>query len=168
MGSREEAFVELFDEHWATVSAYVRRRLSDEGIAEEIAADVFRIAWEKQQPEDPFGRGWLLRTAMNRLSDHLRRHVRRTRAEEALARRLEEAPDRADLDDLLTLHDAMAGLAEREREALLLTYWEGLSADEVGEVLGCKPGAVWTMLTRARAKLRASIGEAAAVGGAKR
>ncbi len=50
-------------------------------------------------------------------------------------------------------------LGDREREVVVLTYWEGLTAEESATVLGSTPGAVWATLTRARAKLRAAIGQ---------
>lgn len=167
MSTREDAFRELFADHWSAVYGYARRRLQDAGEAEEIAADVFRIAWEKQDPTDPFGRPWLFRTAMNRLRDHYRRQSRRSKAEQALKRRIEEAPERADHDDLLALRAAMKFLSEREREAVLLTYWEGLSAAEIGVVLGCAEGTVWTLMTRAREKLRVAMRDTAPVEGGR-
>jgi RNA polymerase sigma factor (sigma-70 family) len=165
--SREEAFRALFDEHWSAVFGYLRRRIDDAGEAEEIAGDVFRIAWEKQDPADPFGRPWLLRTAMNRLRDHYRRRSRRAKAVEALQRQIEEAPTRAATEDLLALRAAMRFLSEREREAVLLTYWEGLSAAEVGVVLGCSAGTVWTLMTRAREKLRVAMRDTTSVDGGR-
>ncbi|MGN8552194.1 UNVERIFIED_CONTAM: sigma-70 family RNA polymerase sigma factor [Microbacterium sp. SLM126] len=165
---RKAAFSALFAEHWPAVHSYVRRRVQDSGEAEEIASEVFRIAWQKLDPADPFGRPWLYRTAMNRVRDHYRRQSRRARAEEALQRRFEEAPLRADPDDVLTLRAAMRFLSEREREALLLTYWDGLSAAEVGAVLGCSPGTVWTLMTRAREKLRVAMRDTTQVDGGRR
>lgn len=167
MSTREDAFRALFTEHWPAVHSYARRRVQDAGEAEEIAADVFRIAWEKQDPADPFGRPWLFRTAMNRLRDHYRRRSRRAKAEEALQRRIEEAPARAEVEDLLALRAAMKFLSEREREAVLLTYWEGLSAAEVGAVLGCATGTVWTLMTRAREKLRVAMRDTAPADGGR-
>ncbi|WP_127473639.1 RNA polymerase sigma factor [Microbacterium sulfonylureivorans] len=167
MSTREDAFRALFAEQWPAVYSYARRRVGDAGEAEEIAADVFRIAWEKQDPANPFGRPWLFRTAMNRLRDHYRRRSRRAKAEAALQRRIEEAPARAEVEDLLALRVAMKFLSEREREAVLLTYWEGLSAAEVGAVLGCAPGTVWTLMTRAREKLRVAMRDTAPVEGGR-
>lgn len=39
----------------------------------------------------------------------------------------------------------------------MLTYWEGLTAAEIGEVLGTSEQAVWAVLSRARAKLRGHL-----------
>lgn len=46
--------------------------------------------------------------------------------------------------------EVLAELSEPEREVLVLTYWDGLSAAEIGTILGISGPAVWQRLTRAR------------------
>ena len=87
--------------------------------------------------------------------------------EVALRRRMEEAPPGLGVEDRLELVDALGRLSAREREALRLTYWDGLSAAEVGEVLGSSASAIWTLLTRARAKLQDSLERTPAKGGVR-
>ena len=165
VASRHDAFVALFDENFGAVLSYLRRRMRAAADAEELAADVFRLAWEKQDPADPFGRGWLFKLAADRLADHYRRQGARHDVEAALRRRLEEAPAKLELDDALSLRDALRGLSAREQEVLRLTYWDGLSAADVAVVLDCSAGSVWTTLTRARAKLHGALSEPLALGG---
>jgi RNA polymerase sigma-70 factor (ECF subfamily) len=164
-GARRRAFVALFDAHWDEVVAFLRRRVRDPQEAEELASDVFRVAWEKQDPDAPFQRAWLYSVALNKLRNHYRHHDRRGSAEAALVRRAEESPDGLHIDERLALEQAMASLPAREREALRLTYWEGLAASEVAAVLDLRVGTVWTLLTRARNKLKAALSDPATVGG---
>lgn len=164
---RNEAFVSLFDSHYGAVLGYLARRLRHHADAEELAGDVFRIAWQKQDPASPFGRSWLLKVASDRLTDFYRREGVRDGVEVALRRRLEEAPPGIGVEDRLELVAALGRLSTREREALRLTYWEGLSAAEVAEVLGSSASAVWTLLTRARAKLQDSLERTPAKGGVR-
>lgn len=70
-----------------------------------------------------------------------------------------EAPDRG--DGRLSLLD---GLPARQREILVLRLVEGMSADEVGALLGMSAGAVRVMQHRALATLRAHV---AVKGGAR-
>jgi len=49
---------------------------------------------------------------------------------------------------------AIAGLPERQRVALVLTYYEELANAEVAEVLGVSVEAVESLLARARRKLK--------------
>jgi RNA polymerase sigma-70 factor (ECF subfamily) len=165
--SRQEAFRATFDAHYPAVFAYVRRRVSDVEDAEELAADVFRLAWEKQDPRSPFERAWLFRVAANRLTDWYRRRGVRREVEAALRRGLEDAASRIGVEDSIAVRDAVRALSSREQEALQLTYWDGMSASEIAAVLDCSPAAVWTLLSRARARLRAALGEPSLEGSAK-
>jgi RNA polymerase sigma-70 factor (ECF subfamily) len=65
------------------------------------------------------------------------------------------APDR----DIL---EALAALREIDREALLLTAWEGLSAREAATVVGCSATAFAVRLHRARRRLARVVIELAA------
>ena len=47
--------------------------------------------------------------------------------------------------------DSLLRLREKEREILLLAYWDDLSTVEISEVLGCSPSAAKVRLHRARA-----------------
>jgi DNA-directed RNA polymerase specialized sigma24 family protein len=55
--------------------------------------------------------------------------------------------------DRFELHGAIRGLPEGLREALLLTRFEGLRAEEAGAVLGCSAEAVRARVCRAVALL---------------
>ena len=60
------------------------------------------------------------------------------------------------------LDEAVATLAEEQRRALLLREVDGLSYDEIGDLMGCPPGTVRSRIFRAReavaAKLRPLLG----------
>ncbi|WP_243076668.1 RNA polymerase sigma factor [Microbacterium sp. SS28] len=165
--SRQETFRALFDAHYSAVFAFLRRRVADAQDAEELAADVFRLAWEKQDPRSPFQRGWLFKVASDRLTDFYRRQGVRREVEAALRRRLEDAPWRIGVEDSIAVRDAVRALSSREQEALQLTYWDGMSASEIAAVLGCSNASVWTLLSRARARLRGALGEPSLEGSAK-
>src|SRR6185503_18202065 len=60
-------------------------------------------------------------------------------------------------DDLLGLSAALAGLPERQRHALLLRDWRGLSYDEIAAELGSSYQAVETLLFRARKSVAAGL-----------
>ena len=50
--------------------------------------------------------------------------------------------------------DAVAGLPERQRAAVYLTYWRDLPVQEVAGLMGCRPGTVKRYLHLARRRLR--------------
>lgn len=153
MDDQRRAFVALFHAHFVDVLAYLRRRSGDPGVAEDVAAEVFRLAWVKQDPRNPLSRAWLYKVASDRLVDHYRAVGRLRQLETSLAHSLASQDDPSDIDERLALNAAILSLTAREQEVLRLTYWEDLPAAEVAQVLGMSASAVWTLLSRARATL---------------
>jgi DNA-directed RNA polymerase specialized sigma24 family protein len=62
---RERGFLVLHGQYQIRVLNYIRRRISSEEVAEELAADVFRIAWQKYDGVKDFSIGWFLTVARN-------------------------------------------------------------------------------------------------------
>lgn len=148
------AFRRMFETNHPRVLRYVEGSVYDSSEAEEIAAEVFTVAWQKFDENDPFGLPWLIRTAMHKVRDHQRRQHRKASMLEALTRRAEESPEPLSRLDILALRDALASLSRADAEVVRLTYWDGMSAGEVASVLRMRQGAVWTRLSRARAQLK--------------
>jgi RNA polymerase sigma-70 factor (ECF subfamily) len=55
--------------------------------------------------------------------------------------------------------DAVGRLSTRQKASVFLTYWEGLTPDEVADRLGISPGSVKRHLARARSRLRGLLDE---------
>ena len=72
---------------------------------------------------------------------------------DALRRRRRLAPEPppfvGDRTEDVALWDALRRLPERQRTAVVLRYWEGLTHDEIAAVLDCRPGTVGPLLTKA-------------------
>jgi RNA polymerase sigma-70 factor, ECF subfamily len=164
-----EAFGVLFDRHFATIHRYLERRIGRDG-ADELAGEVFRIAFEQRRGFRPLHESalpWLYGLATNLVLKRWRGEMRRLRA---LAR-LEAGQRDGDLgvelvDDRLTargvrgqLLDALARLPERDRDVVVLVAWEELSYEEVAAALGIPQGTVRSRLNRARRTLRELLGD---------
>ncbi len=70
----------IYDQYFPEIYRYVRYRINDEAIAEDIASDVFvRLMEASQKNKGPQTNlhGWLIATASNAVNDHHRRHYRR-------------------------------------------------------------------------------------------
>ncbi|MDQ0664930.1 RNA polymerase sigma factor (sigma-70 family) [Arthrobacter ulcerisalmonis] len=149
LAPEEQAFIDLHSQHSGRVFRYIACRISDTSRAEELAADVFRIAWEKQLPEPP-GIGWLLATARHLLGNEYRGRRRR---QELIDRLKEEAAGQT-LEANAEEQDAVAAvlgrLRERDREVLMLSYWDDLTIPELGQALECSPSTAAVRLHRAR------------------
>ncbi len=62
------------------------------------------------------------------------------------------------------VHDALGRLSARERSAMVMKYTEGLSYAEIAEVIGASIPAVESLLSRAKDKMRISLGGSAPKG----
>lgn len=112
------------------------------------------------------------------INAHARRHRRKLR--EFLAPRDDGsglAHDIADTGDAIaraedrhTLLKALAGLPPRQREAVVLRYWEDLTETQTAQAMGCSVGAVKSNAAKGIAKLRAipELADAVTHGGLKR
>jgi RNA polymerase sigma factor (sigma-70 family) len=164
---RPEVFARLYDRHAADIHRYAARRLGD-GVADDITADTFLAAFRQRHRFDtdrPNARPWLYGIAANLISRHRRTEVRALRA---LARTgvdpvAESWADR--VDSRVTaqaahgrLAEALATLADRDRNVLLLVAWADLSYPEVAEALSIPVGTVRSRLNRARRKVRTALG----------
>lgn len=123
----------------------------------ESADDVFQEVFLRLVRKNPtfaseeHRKAWLLRVTIN---------CARKMGTSAWKRRvvpMEILPESGEPDqdgEALALRDALDRLPERERTALHLFYYEGLTAREIGDVTGEKEPTVRSRLTRARAQLR--------------
>ncbi|WP_123813139.1 RNA polymerase sigma factor [Myceligenerans xiligouense] len=158
--SAGDRVTELWRDHAWRVQAYAMRH-ADPHDAQEVVADTFLVAVRRVDdiPVDPLP--WLLVVARNVLRNQQRAARRRRSAESALERLARVA--RTDgADEAVAQRDAMLvalnNLEPKEREALLLTGWDGLAPADAARVAGCGKAAFKMRLSRARRKLTALVG----------
>ncbi len=161
-----EAWDALYAQHYGAVWRYVRFRLGDAGLAEDVAAEVFleavRGIGRYQYRGTPF-RAWLYRIAHHLTAD-VRRKARARHQHEAAG--AETAVDVACEDFAPAFqreHDiqrALALLSDDQQQVVILRFFEGLSVSETAEVMGKRTGAVKSLQHRALERLRAILGEA--------
>lgn len=153
--SADATFRAIFDAHNVAIRAFCARRLPVED-ANEAASDVFLTAWRRieQVPEGHETLLWLYGVARNVVRNHDRRARRWTRLS-ARTGSVAAVPDDGPevhvvrTDEHAQVVAVMATLHERDREILELKLWEGLSNDEVADVLGITKRAVEGRYTRA-------------------
>ncbi|HXB66459.1 MAG TPA: RNA polymerase sigma factor [Solirubrobacteraceae bacterium] len=151
---RRERFELLFERHHPDVVAYVVRR-APRAAVEDVVSDTFLVAWRALDgvPQEPLP--WLYGVARRTLANH-RRGRRRS---DALSARLMYTATPPLEQDVLgegvapPLREALLALSEREREAVLLVAWEGLSPAQAASALGCSGAAFRVRLHRARGRL---------------
>ncbi|MEH3052962.1 MAG: sigma-70 family RNA polymerase sigma factor [Patulibacter minatonensis] len=154
-------FEAAYAAHGRAVLAYAMRR-TDSHTAHDVLAEVFLVAWRRidELPAEPLP--WLLGTARRVLANARRADRRR----DELAQRVVERAPTSLSSEAASVHaetesgpvlEALATLAEHEREALMLVAWDGLSASEAAEVVGVRPPAFRMRLSRARRQLARAL-----------
>jgi RNA polymerase sigma factor (sigma-70 family) len=152
---QDEARMEaLFRRHYRDVAAYVRRR-AEPDLVEDVVAETFLVAWRRldKMPDD--ARPWLLAVARKTLSTQRRAGARRRSLLSKLA--AQPLPQATEAQGDLGVADALARLSERDREAITLVAWDGLSPNEAAVVVGQSAVAFRVRLHRAKRRLRQRI-----------
>jgi RNA polymerase sigma factor (sigma-70 family) len=170
--SEAVAFTDLFDRHAQAVYAFCARRTADLALAEDLTSITFLEAWRHRDrsplAQDDKALPWLLGVANNVIRNSKRGQRRYRTAleklpapslvpaaeEQAVARFATEATLRGALD-------AISALSEGEQEVVMLVLWSELSYENASAALGIPIGTVQSRLSRARSKLRASLGNPA-------
>jgi len=159
----DEAIGWLYRRYAPAVFRYLFYRLGEREVAEDLTSEVFVRAIEGlpryQQRGLPFA-AWLYRIAAARVVDHYRRMRRRpaTRLQPESAtsgeRAEQEAESRLSAEEL---QRGLAGLPPAYQQVIVLRFVEGLSHEEVAQVMGRSAGAVRVLQYRALAALRRQL-----------
>ena len=162
------AFDELVRQHFAPVYAMLYRQVGNHEDAEDLAQECFVRAWRSldlYRTEGSF-QGWLARIAVHLARDHFRGASRRPRLASAPFELEELAPapgfgpgEALGQRELgARVGEALRGLPQRLRAALVLRVLEGRDYDEVGGALGVTPATARTHVMQARKRLLRWLG----------
>ncbi len=156
----EQAFETLVSRNVGLVHSAALRQLRDLHLAEEITQTVFIILARKADSLNPktILPGWLYRTTRYVSAAALKIQRRRERREqeahmEAVMQENQTDPAWEQLSPLLD--EAMADLRDKDRDAIVLRYFQNRSLRDVGAALGVDEYAAQKRVARALEKLRA-------------
>jgi RNA polymerase sigma-70 factor, ECF subfamily len=167
--SNPATFSAVYDQHARGVHAAAYRVLGNSAQAQDVVQDVFLRVWRNPHKFDA-KRGelgsylrlmarsraldlWREGQAAGRASDRLKVVVaqEQPRAEEQPARQAERDATRD------VVREAMRDLPAKQREALLLAHWGGLTADEIARTVGVPLGTAKSRIRLGMAKLREQL-----------
>ena len=156
-----EAFRALVQAHVDLVYSQCLRELRDPAAAEDATQQVFITLAKKAARFSPnvVLDGWLFVTARYCCRNIKRSALRRSLAENKAALMHSESIESAANDDFSVhaqaiLDDALSHLAPRDRDALLLRFFQNQPLRQVGEALGVSEDAAKQRVSRAVEKLR--------------
>jgi RNA polymerase sigma factor (sigma-70 family) len=145
----EPSFVDLYRELQLPMVRLACALTGSEALSQDLVHDVFIRAhahWDRIEHPRAY-----VRTAVVNACRSASRRAKRERSADALFV-VEDAELEAD-----EMFDALSLLPYRQRAALVLQYYEGLSQAEIAEILGCREGTVASLVHRGLAQLRRVI-----------
>jgi RNA polymerase sigma factor (sigma-70 family) len=152
--------VSLYREHERALRAFLRARVRDATVVEDLCQDTFLAALARGVPEGDCG-PWLFAIARNKVLKYVRdRKLTAPLAPELVSRG--EAPSlvAGEAEERERMRRAVAGLEEELREAVLLRYEGGLDAGRSAALLGVPVTTVESRLKRAREALVQTLASA--------
>jgi RNA polymerase sigma-70 factor (ECF subfamily) len=156
-----QAFERIVKTYFEPAWRVAVRILRNEAEAEDVAQGVFLKIWQNPPELKPGAsfRAWILRVASNGAIDQLRK-----KRPVPVAELPEQVDGAVSAEQALQAGEAasqvqvaLEELPERQRLALILTYYEGLANKEAADVLGVSVDALESLLSRARRGLKANM-----------
>ncbi len=160
-----ESLAEAYRLHSGSVHGLARRLTHDPGLADDVVQEVFLRLWRSPERFDPFRgtlRSYLLSHTHGRSVDLIRSEAARRSRQERAGRRSVSVPAAPD-DEVCTwveaerLRAALLRLDDRERRAIELAYFDGLTYRQVAEFLGEPEGTVKSRIRSGMKRLRTAL-----------
>lgn len=170
----ESAFVELVSHYQARLVRFAEATVGSRAVAEEVTQDTWLAVLrgvERFEGRSSF-QTWLYRILLNRARSAIGREQRAGRPDDALEERFDASgawatppvPWSDQVDDRMVAADIAArvrshlpALPEHQRQVVILRDIDGVSANDVADLLGISDGNQRVLLHRGRAKLRALL-----------
>ncbi len=159
----EAAYRLLLEKHLPSLSRYIARMLGNVTEVDDIIQEASLRLWTKGKQFDPKKTKlttWLHNIAHNLCIDHFRKHHRVVTKPadevEALMRMESYGPESDSIHAGLKLDiaSAMMEIPERQRSAIIMCHYQGLSNKDAAAILGVSVDALESMMARGRKKLR--------------
>lgn len=160
--SDHAAYSELVKRHLDRLLAFVERTMGSRTEAEDIVQESFLRVWQHASRWNERGvqfSTWLHQVALNLCRDRWRRNTGDNVELDPTILDQQPGPETRTLQAAQSgrVQAALQALPKRQRVAIVLTHYQGLSNPEAATVLECSVEAVESLLSRARRQLRQQL-----------
>jgi len=151
-----QAFLALYDRYFERVLGYVRLRVRDEFICEDVASTVFTTALAQlcRFRGDGTFAGWLFQIARNAVRDVQRRPAASRLPHDPVAYEPDVEERFLAFERATHLHTQIRLLTPGQQHLIGLRYGAGLAFDEIGAMVGATPGTARVRVHRILEDLR--------------
>ena len=155
-------FSKTYDEHSDAIFRYAYFKLSDTEKAKDVVQDTFVKFWEYISAESELqnAKALLYRIALNTIIDLYRKRKTfslDTLAEDGFDPTYEPEKDVFERHESEAVLKAINELDENDRNIMFMRYVEGLSFDDIAEVIGDRPNTIAVKVHRLLKQLRQSL-----------
>ena len=169
----DDAFEILVNRHQTSVLNLIYRFIGDRTQARDLAQEVFLRVWQAAKSYKPEARfsTWIYQITANLCFNELKSSRRKKwfqfyRSDEDSENTWEQllADSAPSAEDFLLekersrqISDALQSLPDNQRMALVLKRYDGLSYQEIAQIIGCSVSAVESLLVRAKRNLQEKL-----------
>jgi RNA polymerase sigma-70 factor (ECF subfamily) len=157
------ALTQIYDAYFQPIYRFIRMRVDDPSLAEDLTSDVFvKLIEASRRRKGPATnlRGWLFQVARNLVHDHYR--GRKGLTEEALHDGLpglagDPEAHAAQAVSAEQVRHALRRLGPEQQEVLILRFAHSLSLQETADIMGKQTNAIKQLQFRATQALRRAL-----------
>lgn len=155
----ESAYRRLLEKHLPSLSNYVMRMMANTADADDIIQETFIRLWtrgNKFNPETARLTTWLHNIAHNLCIDYFRKYNRLVgdSVKQPIAEASGPEEDLIQHGLVESIAHAMMSLPERQRSAIIMCHYQGLSNKDAALILDVSVDALESLMARGRKKLR--------------
>lgn len=147
---------QLYRDYYPKVLSYIRSRVQNDS-AEDIASDVFLKIYEKLDSFDESKSSlstWIFTITRNTLTDHYRTRRVFSEIPETVETTDSVEDDICNAEMLSVLTKALSDMDERQRDIIILRYYDGKTLREIADEMGISYAYVKVLQNKAFAFLK--------------
>jgi RNA polymerase sigma factor (sigma-70 family) len=157
---------EIYERRHRPLFRFFFRLTGRQSVSEDLTHEVFlrMIRYRHTYQAGDGFEAWMYRIARNAFADHAKKHRLESPAEDGqlelvTSGRSSAFDDLSKQQDLSTLYRALRELREDWRELIVMSRFQGLSYDQIGQIVGCETGTVKVRVFRAMKEIGKIFGD---------